>query len=117
MRNMSFMITPNQILNQTKTVTRRNGWWGLKSGNIIQPVRKGMGLKKGEKIEKLGCPIRIVSVSRETLSAITPEECILEGFPEMNPIQFTDMFTRSHKGTTVLSVINRIEFEYTEVKP
>lgn len=53
MRNMSFMLTPDQILNQTKTVTRRLGWATLKPGTLVRAVRKCQGLKKGEKIEAL----------------------------------------------------------------
>lgn len=117
MRNISFMITPNQILDQSKTVTRRNGWWGLNYGDILQPVRKGMGLKKGEKIEKLGGPIRVVFVWRERLDTISCIECEREGFPNMTPAQFVEMFCQSHKGVEPRSVINRIEFEYMEVKP
>jgi len=49
-RNMSFAMTTKQVRNQTKTVTRRFGWWFLKAGDIVQPVEKAMGLKKGEKI-------------------------------------------------------------------
>jgi len=45
MRNMSFAMTTNQILAQTKTVTRRFGWWNLKTGDVVQPVKKTMGLK------------------------------------------------------------------------
>jgi hypothetical protein len=57
MRRMSFSLTTDQVLAQTKTVTRRFGWDSLKPGDIIQPIRKGMGLKRGQKQELLGCPI------------------------------------------------------------
>ena len=50
-RNMSFAMTTEQVRNQTKTVTRRQGWRFLNAGDILQPVVKGMGLKKGEKKE------------------------------------------------------------------
>lgn len=56
MRRMSFMLTKEQVLNQTKDVTRRNGWAFLKPGDLIQPVEKCMGLKKGEKQVLLGGP-------------------------------------------------------------
>lgn len=38
MRRMSFMLTRKQVLDQTKDVTRRNGWAFLKPGDLIQPV-------------------------------------------------------------------------------
>ncbi len=53
MRNMSFAMTTEQVRNQTKSVTRRFGWWFLKPGDEVQPVVKGMGLKKGDQIEKV----------------------------------------------------------------
>ena len=48
MRNMSFAMTTEAVRNQTKTVTRRFGWWFLKPGDMVQPVEKAMGLRKGE---------------------------------------------------------------------
>ena len=53
MRNMSFMLTPDQILNRTKTVTRRLGWGGLKPGTIVRAVRKGQGLKRARRSRSL----------------------------------------------------------------
>lgn len=108
---MSFMITPNQVREKTKTVTRRNGWWFLKPGEIVNAVEKCQGLKKGEKIKKI-CQIRIVSTRSEALFCITEKECILEGFPGMRPDEFIDMFCKTHKGVMPTSAINRIEFEY-----
>jgi hypothetical protein len=112
---MSFMLTTEQIRNQTKTVTRRLGWKFLKPGDLVQPVVKAMGLKKGEKIEKIGPPIRIVSVRRELLWDILdePDGASKEGFPQMNQSEFVHMFCsemRCDWGTPV----TRIEFEYTE---
>ena len=114
MRNMSFAMTPDQILQQTKTVTRRFGWWELKPGTLVQPVRKAMGLKKGERVERLGPPIRIVSVRQERLGAITPEDVVKEGFPTWTPAQFEDMLCKQYR-ITPDAICNRIEFEYTEV--
>ena len=72
-RNMSFSLTTGQIRNRTKTVTRRNGWWFLKSGDIVNVVEKAMGSKKGEKIKRI-CQIRIISTWAEPLSAITGDD-------------------------------------------
>ena len=110
-RNISFMLTTEQVRNKTKTVTRRNAWWNLKPGTILNAVEKGMGLKKGEKINKL-CRIEVVSVKREALNKIDKAECIKEGFPDMSPDEFVEMFCQSHKGVNPMSVINRIEFKY-----
>lgn len=118
MRNMSFALTTDQVRAGTKTVTRRMGWKFLKPGELIQPVRKCMGLKPGEKLEKLRAPIRVVSVRDESLwymwlePAYGDAECKLEGFPEMTPLDFIDMFCASHKGCQKDSIVTRIEFEY-----
>lgn len=112
-RNMSFMLTPEQILNKSKTVTRRQGWSNLKAGDLIQPVKKGMGLSKGEKVEKLGGLIRIISIRREPIYAITADECVLEGFPSMTPDDFIKMYCRANKCSPDF-ICSRIEFEYLE---
>lgn len=111
MRNMSFAMTTEQVRNRTKDVTRRFGWWFLKPGDVVQPVIKGMGLKKGEKIKKIGGPIRIVSTRREQLHHMECGECVREGFPEMNESEFVSMLMK-HYRCNPSSYVNRIEFEY-----
>ncbi|WP_156906878.1 ASCH domain-containing protein [Desulforegula conservatrix] len=106
-------MTTDQIIAGTKTVTRRFGWQFLKSGDLVQPVRKAMGLKKGDKIEPLREPIRIKSVRREPLNAIALEDCGLEGFPEMSPADFVSMLVKKYR-CSADAEITRIEFEYTE---
>lgn len=115
---MSFALTTEQVRRQTKTVTRRLGWATVTPGTLIQPVVKGMGLKKGEKVEKIGSPIRVVKVSRERLEAIDNEEygtaeSQREGFPEMTGYEFVTMFCE-HNGCAPDAVVTRIEFEYVE---
>jgi len=111
MRNISFMITPEQIRNETKDVTRRVGWWFLKPGDLLQGCEKCQGLKKGEKIKHLKV-IEVVSIRPEPLSAITPEDVVREGFPDMTTGEFMEMFCKSHKGCTAQTTVNRIEFKY-----
>jgi len=117
-RNISFALTTDQVVNGTKTVTRRMGWKFLKPGDLLQPVRKCMGLRPGEKLEKLRGPIRVLSVRRESLWRMWrewnygEEECRLEGFSSMTPFDFIDMFCASHKGCNRGSEVTRIEFEY-----
>jgi hypothetical protein len=118
MRNISFALTTDQIRAGTKTVTRRMGWRNLTPGTLLQPVKKGMGLKPGEKIERLRGPVRVYSVRFEPLSRMTEFpiyghlECVNEGFPDFSPQRFVEMFCESHKGCTPDSVVTRIEFEY-----
>lgn len=98
MRNMSFSLTTEQVKNKTKTVTRRNGWTFLTEDTTLQPVKKGMGLKKGEKVEKIGLPIGVTSVKREPLSAITLDDVVKEGFPKMTTDEFIKMYCKANIG-------------------
>lgn len=109
-RNMSFAMTTEQFKNKTKTVTRRFGWWFLKAGDVVMGVEKAMGLKKGEKINRLGL-VRIVSTRKEPLCFITVADCIKEGFPNLEPVEFVDMLCK-HYGCKYCEPVNRIEFEY-----
>ena len=113
MRRMSFALTKEQVQNQTKTVTRRNGWNNLKVGDLIQTVEKCMGLKKGEKQVKIGCPIRVTAISVQRLYQITKKECELEGFPHLFPEDFIVMYCQANKCKRDQR-INRIEYEYTD---
>jgi hypothetical protein len=113
MRNMSFMLTTQQILDGTKTVTRRDGWAFLKPGDQVRAVRKSRGLRAGEKLTPLRV-LEIALVTREPLSAITEEEVIREGFTDMTREEFIAMFCASHKGCTPESEITRIEFRYVD---
>jgi hypothetical protein len=109
-RNMSFMLTTEQVRNKTKRVTRRLGWWNLKPGEIVNACVKCMGLKKGEKIERI-CQIKIVSTRPEPLGDISQADVILEGFLEWKPEQFVIMFME-HNKCHWSKPVNRIEFEY-----
>ena len=115
------MLTTEQIKSKAKRVTRRVGWWHLRKGDLLCAVEKGMGLKAGEKINRL-CVIRVVDTRYETLGQMVTNkdygvsECVLEGFgdhPDLrNPSAFVDFFCKSHKKCTAQTVVNRIEFEY-----
>lgn len=119
MRNMSFALTTDQVRDQSKTVTRRFGWWNLKPGELVQPVKKSMGLQKGESIEKLGPPIRVKTARAEPLSAVygQPQDMVKEGFPNLTPAQFVAMLTRHYGRLDPNTKTNRIEFEYTTPPP
>jgi hypothetical protein len=107
---MSFAITTRQVRARLKDVTRRLGWKNLTAGTILQAVVKSQGLKLGERVERI-CFIRVVSVRRERLDAITPDECRREGFPEMSPAEFVAMFCE-HNKCLPSQIITRIEFAY-----
>jgi hypothetical protein len=109
-RNMSFMLTTEQIKNKTKTETRRLGWRLLNPGDILNACEKCQGLKKGEKV-KVICQIQVVQVWREQLMHMTEGNVLLEGFPDKSKEWFIDMFCRTHK-CTQHTIVTRIVFKY-----
>jgi len=113
MRNMSFMLTKQQIYNKTKTVTRRLGWGFLKPGDIVMACEKCQGLKKGESIVHIS-PIRILNTGWIALDRVTPPEVAREGFPDMTTAEFVEMFCNK-MGCGPHTLVNRIEFEYCNV--
>ena len=116
-RNISFALTTQQFRDRTKTVTRRKGWAFLKPGDILNGCVKCMGLKPGEKIQRLG-QIRVVCARREPLELMLSRdygdaEAIAEGFPEMSGRQFVRMFCE-HMNVRASEDVTRIEFEYVD---
>ncbi|WP_425404579.1 hypothetical protein [Hwanghaeella sp.] len=117
MRNMSFMLTTQQVEDGTKDVTRRFGWDFLKVGERVMACEKCQGLGKGGKINRLR-PIEIVSVQKERADAITgyddpAQECAREGFPEMTAAEFVAMLCKANKRQPS-DTVNRIEFRYID---
>lgn len=110
-RNISFSDTTRQFADGSKTVTRRSGWLGLQPGTSLTACEKlARALKPGEPFNRLGL-IRVVSVRREPLNAITQADCVLEGFPEWTPADFIAFYTRERKCAADVEV-TRIEFEH-----
>jgi hypothetical protein len=110
MKRMSFFYTQEQIIERTKTVTRRLGWKKVKPGTLIKAVNKCQGLRNGEKPIIFGT-IRILDVRREPLWKINKEDCKKEGFPYTGPSDFIEMFCKSMKCDSN-TIVTRIEFEY-----
>lgn len=108
MRNMSFRHTEVALLAGTKTVTRRVGWTFLKVGDRVRAVRQAQGLKKGERVHVLGV-IEIVSVRREVLQDISVCDLRREGFPDLYPSEFVEMYCDQFGGKP-WQVVTRIEF-------
>lgn len=109
MRRMSFALTERQLLDGSKTVTRRLGWKNLESGDELLAVNKCMGLKKGEKARVLARLI-VTSVQREPLFWIQRSDVEREGFPDMSAAEFVEFFCTSMKCKEDTEV-TRIEFE------
>jgi hypothetical protein len=115
-RSISFSMTERQLLDCSKTVTRRTGWHGLRPGDQLRAVRKAMGLKRGEKQHVLGL-VYVVSVRRERLDAITPEDVAAEGYPELDAAAFVAKFCKA-MGAKPSDLVTRIKFRFSpEVKP
>lgn len=102
-RMLSCALTEGQVLDRSKTETRRLGWWVdkngrrlVKVGDRLQLVRKAMGRKPGEPVVVLA-RVEVTDVVRERLDAITPEGVAAEGFPDWGPAEFIEFFCRSMK--------------------
>ena len=112
-------MTTAQVRARLKDVTRRNGWWDAKPGDVLQGCEKCMGLGLGGKIVYLH-RIRLVSARTEPLRRMLDdpiygrEECRREGFPDMAPMEFCLFFIRGHKKMTLDSDVMRLEFEYLD---
>lgn len=121
MRLLSFALTTPQFLDGSKDVTRRMGWLKAKAGDELCAVKKCMGFRPGESVERLGV-IRLVSVRREPLRAMLDDlyygfdETRREGFPEGHPYHspnlFVAFFCGSHKGCQPDSFVTRLEYEF-----
>ena len=116
-RNMSFMLTTQQIRDRTKTVTRRRGWQNVKVGEILNACVQCQGLKRGEKVEVI-CQIRVLVVRRERLDALVKDleygksEVVREGFA-CGPYGFVALFSSRMK-CQFSALVTRIEFEYVD---
>lgn len=102
-RLMSVSLTEPAVVAREKTVTRRLGWWLDRRGRqILHPgdrltlCRKVQGRRRAngtvEPLVRLA-DVRVISVRREPLDAITAAEVAREGFPQMTPAEFVEMFT------------------------
>ena len=108
-RRMTFAMTKPQLLDGSKTDTRRMGWSKTRAGDRITAVEKCMGLRNGEKQVVLA-EIVVTDVRREPLDAITPEDCAREGFPDMSPAKFVAMFRKAMRCQSS-DQVTRIEFK------
>lgn len=115
-RNQSFAMTKDPYRNRTKTVTRRLGWKFAKVGDVTNGCEKCQGLKKGQKVVVMG-QHRFTDLWWERLDRMIDEseygaaEVIKEGFPEMSPGQFVEMFCKANKCEPDI-LVHRMEFEY-----
>jgi hypothetical protein len=109
-RLMSVSLTEQAVIERRKTVTRRLGWLFLKPGDTLTLCLKVMGRKKGEPLHRI-CDVRVLTVRREPLFAITQEEVEREGFRGWKPARFIAFFA-GKMGCTFNVDVTRIEWEY-----
>lgn len=113
---MSFALTIDQILARTKTVTRRTGWRDLCPGDELLAVDRARGVPHSA--QRVLARLRVKSVERAPLGEILyrvawSDDPALEGFPELGPLRFIEMFCRKFKCDPGIEVA-RILFEYIE---
>jgi hypothetical protein len=72
-----------------------------------------MGRRRGEPLERIA-DVRVVSVRREPLDAITAGDVAAEGFPQMTPAEFVAFFCGTHRGCEPVTEITRIEWRYLD---
>lgn len=111
-RLMSVSHTEYQVHRRAKTVTRRAGWAFLNAGDRVTLVRKAMGLRPGDQVERI-VDVEVVDVRREQLQEITQADVAAEGFPDWTRDQFLDFFCDSMGGTG-LQEVTRIQYRYLE---
>jgi hypothetical protein len=110
-RLMSVAFTEQAVRDRIKTVTRRKGWKFLKPGDRLTLVRKSMGRKPGEPLVRIA-EVEVISVRREVLKTITPDDVAREGFPGMHPIDFCHEFFVAAQGMSLEDTVTRIEWTY-----
>lgn len=95
---MACSLTIDQVRARTKTETRRPTWtWvGLKPGDRLTLIEKGMGLKAGQKQVVL-CDVEVIANDRVRLRNISQAEVDAEGFPQMTPAEFVVFWIDAHR--------------------
>ncbi len=111
MRLGSFRYTWPQMLDRSKTVTRRLGWRWAKPGTLVLPVYQAMGRRAGEPLVHLDWPIEVISSTWEPLQQITQADVVAEGFPDLEPAGFVVMFC-NHMGGYPGDLVNRFHFRH-----
>jgi len=122
-RLLSVALTADAVTRRDKTVTRRLGWWCDKHGRrLLHPgdrltlCRKVQGRRRADgTVEPLVrlAEVEVVTVRRERLCDITPEDVAREGFPGWTPAEFVDFFC-GHMRCAGDAEVTRIEWEYLE---
>ena len=104
-KRISCSMTVEAVKDRSKTVTRRHvdTWQTLKAGDRLTIVEKAMGLPKGAKQVVLA-EVEVVDVRVEAIGLIHGmfvnfgfhDEMAREGLPLMAPLEFVEMWLRTH---------------------
>lgn len=113
-RLMSVALTTDAVRERRKTVTRRAGWQMLSPGDQLTLCPKVRGRRHSQELDRI-VTVDVVSVRREPLNAINPDDVTAEGFPDWTPAEFIEFFCATHRGVTATSQITRIEWHYPRV--
>ena len=112
-RLMSVTLTEQQVIDRTKTVTRRKGWLFLKPGDRLTLCRKVMGRRKGDPLVRLA-EVEVYDVTRQQLRIDnTGHDAALEGFGDWSWSEFVEFFC-GHMGGDATQVVTRIEWRYLD---
>ncbi|MEV0292596.1 hypothetical protein [Nocardia sp. NPDC050710] len=106
-------LTEDPVRARTKTVARRMRWLMLRSGDRLTLCRKVMGRRRGEPLMRIA-DVEVVSVRREPLDAIGPEDVLAEGFPDLTAAEFVEFFCATHNGCRPETEVTRIQWRYLE---
>jgi hypothetical protein len=109
---MSVSLTEAAVVERRKTVTRRRGWKFLRPGEHDLAAERQPDQWLTRLAARLA-EVEVVSVRREPLHAITPEDVEREGFPGWTIPRFIEYFLERMGGTSHTEV-TRIEWRYLD---
>lgn len=122
-RRMSCSMTTDSVRARVKTVTRRHKatWPGLRPGNRLILIEKGMGLPKGA-TQVILAEVEVIDVRVEPITSIFNEGeagVLAEGVLDMSPNRFAYWWAAHHGYPNAKTVADlhriwcrRIEWRY-----
>lgn len=105
---MSFRRTQRQLWAGEKDVTRRLGWWELARPGLEFKAVSRTPRNPGLNYLEMGV-YRVLSNGPSRLGDVDRLECVREGFPDLSPTEFVDLFCHGRPDHDL--VVNRIEYE------
>jgi len=108
-RRFVFAVPSPGVENRTKTVSRLSGSVGLIPGALFPAVMReeAFGACHSRPVGR----VRILNCRPEPLDQVTEAEVRREGFPDLTPSAFVDLF-RAINGGERGQRVTRVEFEW-----